>query len=65
MILENSSWRSDGQTLDAMTAYTGQDEAGRYRFRVYERIQFVTREKSALLNLAFERVGEQAMKRGA
>jgi uncharacterized linocin/CFP29 family protein len=57
--------RSDGQTLDAMTAYTGQDEAGRYRFRVYERIQFVTREKSALLNLAFERVGEQAMKRGA
>lgn len=52
--------RADGQNLDAVTSCTQQDEDGKYRFRVSERIQFVAREKTALLGLLFERVGEQA-----
>jgi uncharacterized linocin/CFP29 family protein len=39
---------------DAVTAYTLEDMEGRHRFRVFERIQFVTREHRALIRLTFE-----------
>jgi uncharacterized linocin/CFP29 family protein len=40
-------------SLDATTAFTQQDQQGRYQFRVFERIQFVARDRRALLGLTF------------
>jgi hypothetical protein len=57
--------RTDGQTLDAVTSYTQQSEDGSCRFRLSERIQFVARERTALLDLVFERVGEQPTRQAA
>jgi hypothetical protein len=42
---------------DAITGFALQDDAsGMYRFRVFERIQFVVRDRRALLRLEFQDV---------
>jgi uncharacterized linocin/CFP29 family protein len=40
--------------IDATTAFAQAELDGTYRFRVFERIQFVARDQSALIRLAFE-----------
>jgi hypothetical protein len=39
---------------DAITAYTQEDGEGNYRFRVFERVQFVARDKAAFVNMKFQ-----------
>lgn len=43
---------------DVTTAYTQQDQQGKHRFRVFERVQFVARDPAALVILQFN--GETA-----
>jgi len=38
---------------DAITAYTQEDRGGNYRFRVFERVQFVARDPRAFIELEF------------
>ena len=38
---------------DAVTAYTGENQEGNYLLRVFERVQFVARDKTALVRLKF------------
>jgi uncharacterized linocin/CFP29 family protein len=46
--------------LDATTAYTQEDPEGDGRFRVFERVQLVARDHSALVTLEFVPVAEEA-----
>jgi uncharacterized linocin/CFP29 family protein len=39
---------------DCITAYTQEDEQGNYRFRVFERVQIVSREPQAFVRLPFQ-----------
>ncbi len=39
---------------DAITAYTQEDKNGNFLFRVFERVQFVARDKRAFVRLAFQ-----------
>lgn len=45
---------------DAITAYTQENKDGSQLFRVFERVQFVAREKTAFVNLAFEQAARAA-----
>lgn len=38
---------------DTTTAYTGEDRDGRHLFRVFERVQFVARDRTSAVNLKF------------
>jgi hypothetical protein len=51
--------------LDATTAYSQEDPAGDGRFRVFERVQLVARDHSALVRLDFVPVAEAAERREA
>jgi uncharacterized linocin/CFP29 family protein len=51
--------------LDATTAYTQEDPAGSGLFRVYERVQLVARDHSALVRLEFTPVAQAAERRRA
>ena len=44
---------------DAITAYTQEDANGNYRFRVFERVQFVARERGAFVNFHFDRAAKE------
>ncbi len=45
---------------DAVTAYTQEDGEGNYRFRVFERVQFVARDKAAFVNMKFQAAARAA-----
>jgi uncharacterized linocin/CFP29 family protein len=45
---------------DAITAYTQEDGEGNYRFRVFERVQFVARDRAAFVNMKFQAAARAA-----